>query len=139
MNSRSARLSPSLAAVLGACFALTVSALIVPDLTAPAWGQSRAAADDAVWRNVTQDRTLNAMYRNLTEHAIQVSVATRSDAPGHCMAKLWVNDVAVAYQVSSGGGEEVCSVSATIPRAGHYLVETDGPDGGRLELWAEMY
>jgi hypothetical protein len=130
MNSRSARLSPGLAAVLGACLALTV-----PDLTAPAWGQSQAAADDAIWRN----RTLNATYRNLTEHAIQVSVATRGDAAGHCAAKLWVNGVAVAYQVSSGGGEEVCSVSATIPRAGHYLVETDGTGGGRLELWAEMY
>lgn len=103
--------------------------------------QSLSRFDEVVWRNVTRDRALNSTYRNLVTHPIQISVSTRSGDDGkRCVAKLWINDVEVAYQfVNSGGGRQVCSVTGMVPIGASYEVDTDTAKEVELELWSEFY
>ena len=99
-------------------------------------------ADDVVWRNVTRDRTPNSSYKNLATHPIQMSVSIRSGTDGRrCGAKLWINDVEVAYQFinNAAGGGQLCSVTAIIPVKASYRVNTDEAREDALELWAELY
>ena len=99
-------------------------------------------ADDVIWRNVTKDRTPNSSYKNLSTHPIQISVSIRSGTDGkRCVAKLWVNDVEVAYQFTNNavGGGQLCSVTAIIPVKASYRVDTDEASEDVLELWAELY
>ena len=120
---------------------LAVAASPVLFVMLPAQSQDLpAAGNNAVWHNVTQDRALNATYRNLVQYPIQVSVATRSGKDGTCAAKLSVNGVEVAYQIiAQPNGIQLCSISATIPKAASYVVDTASFAGSRLELWSELY
>ena len=96
----------------------------------------------AVWHNVTRDRIPNSWYRNLVAHPIQISVSIRSGTDGkRCVAKLWVNDVEVAYQFTNNaaGGGQTCSVTAIIPIKASYKVDTDEAPEDVLDLWAELY
>ena len=69
-------------------------------------------------------------------------MSIRSGTDGkRCVAKLWVNDVEVAYQFTNNavGGGQLCSVTAIIPVKASYRVDTDEAPEDVLELWAELY
>ena len=133
MNSIAQHLALAIVIVTGAC-----SFEVQPALSET----SVLLAGDVVWRNVTRDRTPISSYKTLATRPIQISVSIRSGIDGkRCVAKLWVNDVEVAYQFinNAAGGGQLCSLTAIIPVKASYRVDTDEAPEDVLELWTELY